>query len=219
MKFNRPYTAAVCLVSAILLSCPAASAQGAASQSAQSTADPASARPQPGEYQPLTPEERFTWFVKSTVGFPSLAGGVISSAWGTEFNSPREYGPNWKGFGKRYGMRLTGVSVGNALEAGLGSVLGDDPRYFSAQGRPFRQRVLHIVKFTFITYKTDGSTGPNYSFYAADVGNNFLSNLWRAPSESDAQHAIVRIGEGFLGRMASNAFNEFWPDVKRRLHK
>jgi hypothetical protein len=222
MKSKSLYATAVWLLSAILLSLssPAAWAQDAAPQRAQSTADPSPSRPQPGQYQPITPEERLTWFVKSTAGFPSLAGGVISSAWGTGFNSPREYGPHWEGFGKRYGMRLTGVSVGNAIEAGLGAALGDEPRYFSAQGQPFGQRVLHIVKFTFITYKADGGTGPNYSFYAANAGNNFLSNLWRAPSENDAQHAMIRIGEGFLGRMASNAFNEFWPDVKQRLtHK
>lgn len=221
MNFKRSYPSGALLLFAFLLplSCPATWAQEAEPKSAQATANPNSTRLQPGEHRPLTAEERFAWFVKSTAGFPSLAGGVISSAWGTGFNSPREYGPHWEGFGKRYGMRLTGVSVGNAIEAGLGAALGDDPRYFSAQGQPFGQRVLHIVKFTFITYKRDGSTGPNYSFYAADVGNNFLSNLWRAPSENDTQHAVIRIGEGFLGRMASNAFNEFWPDVKQRLHK
>jgi len=221
MKSIKPYAPAAWLLPAVLLLliCPAARAQDTAPQTAQSTARPGSARLQPGDHPPLTPAERFDWFVESTAGFPSLAGGVISSAWGTAFNSPREYGPHWEGFGKRYGMRLTGVSVGNAIEAGLGAALGDNPRYFSAQGQPFRQRVLHIVKFTFITYKADGGTGPNYSFYAADVGNNFLSNLWRAPSENDTQHAMIRIGEGFLGRMASNAFNEFWPDVKQRLHK
>jgi hypothetical protein len=47
-----------------------------------------------------------------------------------------------------------------------------------------------------------------------------FSNLWRAPSENDAQHSVIRIGEGFLGRMVSNAFNEFWPDaIRRLLHK
>lgn len=209
------------LLPAVLLPlmCPAAWAQGTTHQTAQPTADSGTPRLQPGAHPPLTAAERFDWFVKSTLGFPSLAGGVISSAWGTAFNSPPEYGPHWEGFGKRYGMRLTGVSVGNAIEAGLGAALGDNPRYFTAQGQPFGSRVLHIVKFTFITYKTDGSTGPNYSFYVADVGNNFLSNLWRVPSENDTQHAMIRIGEGFMGRMASNAFNEFWPDVKRMLHK
>jgi len=33
-------------------------------------------------------------------------------------------------------MRLTGVSTGKAIEAGLGSLWGEDPRYFRAAGQP-----------------------------------------------------------------------------------
>jgi hypothetical protein len=58
-----------------------------------------------------------------------LGAGVISAAWGTAFNNPEEYGPQWRGFAKRYGMRLTGIATSNAIEAGLGSVWGEDPRY------------------------------------------------------------------------------------------
>ena len=43
--------------------------------------------------RPLTREERFHWFVDSTVGPKSLGAGVISAAWGTAFNNPEEYGP------------------------------------------------------------------------------------------------------------------------------
>jgi len=41
----------------------------------------------------------------------------------------------------------------------------------------------------------------------------------RVDSEADAQHAAVRTLLGFAGRMGSNAFQEFWPDVRRRIIK
>src|SRR5262252_4994798 len=66
----------------------------------------------------LSSGDRFRWFLQSTAGPASLAGGVVSSAFGTALNMPKEYGPHWEGFGKRYGMRLTGISTGNAMEAG-----------------------------------------------------------------------------------------------------
>jgi len=53
----------------------------------------------------------------------------------------------------------------------------------------------------------------------ANAGSNFLSNTWREPSEADARHAAMRVGWGFLGRMASNTFAEFWPSVRRRIRK
>jgi hypothetical protein len=71
-------------------------------------------------YQPISSSERGHWFLQSTVGPKSLAAGVVSAGWGTALNKPEEYGPHWEGFAKRYGMRLTGVATGNALEAGLG---------------------------------------------------------------------------------------------------
>jgi hypothetical protein len=154
------------------------------------------------------------WFVRSSVGPASLAGGVISAGWGTMLNSPREYGPHWDGFGKRYGMRLTGVVTGNAMEASLGAVWGEDPRYPRAAGRPFAGRVRQIVRMTFLARSGDGGTMPAYARYAAIAGNNFVSNTWRVSSEADTRHALTRIGWGFAGRMASNAFREFWPSVR-----
>lgn len=175
---------------------------------------------QPGTLPaPITGKGRLQWFAISTVGPPSLLGGAISAGWGTLFNAPKEYGTHWDGFGKRYGMRFTGVSVSNAMEASLGALWGEDPRYFRAQGQPFKNRVGQVVKMTFLAHDREGQTMPAYARYAAISGNNFLSNTWRADSEATAGHALERTALGFLGRMAGNAFSEFWPDVRQRLFK
>ncbi len=63
----------------------------------------------------------------------------------------------------------------------------------------------------------DGSYGPAYARYMAICGNNFLSNTWRVPSEANTHDALLRTAEGFAGRMAQNAFEEFWPDIKERI--
>src|SRR4051794_33160024 len=78
---------------------------------------------------PVTGEQRLKWAAVSTVGAPSLIGGLFSAGFGTGINSPNEYGPHWDGFGKRYGMRLTGIATSNLMEAGLGAAWGEDPRY------------------------------------------------------------------------------------------
>ena len=172
------------------------------------------------DYKPITGVERMKWFTTSTVGPVSLfASGPLSAAWGTAFNKPREYGPHWEGFGKRYGMRLTGVSTGNALEAGLGAAWGEDPRYFRSPDRSFGGRAKHVIKSTFLAPDRRGEWRPAYAREIGNVGNNFLSNLWRANSENDAGHAAERCAWGILGKMGSNAFAEFWPDLRRFLSK
>lgn len=170
--------------------------------------------------QPITGKQRLEWVALSTVGPESLAGGAISGGWGTLRNSPREYGTHWSGFGDRYGMRLTGIATSHSMEAGLGSLWGEDPRYVRYAEGPFGARLGHVVKMTFMARNRDGRFMPAYARLTAIPGSNFLSNTWRADSEATASRATLRIGLGFLGRMAGNAFAEFWPDVRQKLfHK
>jgi len=168
-------------------------------------------------YQAITAQGRVNWFTISTIGPASLAGGVFSSGFGTLFHRPSGYDTRWDGFGERYGMRLTGISVGNAMEAGLGSLWGEDPRYFRSSSESFRGRMKNVVKMTFFAVNRNGQTMPAYARYIAIPGNNFLSNTWRDPSEANASSALIRTGLGFLGRLSGNAFEEFWPDVKNRV--
>ena len=168
--------------------------------------------------EPVTAGERTEWFVLGTVGPASLIGGTFSAGLGTWAVRPREYNTHWDGFGQRYGMRLTGIATSNAMEAGLGAFWGEDPRYYRAgTGRPFGNRVKHVVKWTFVAAYTDGTVRPAYGRYLAVTGSNFLSNTWREQSEADNTHAIERVGLGFLARMAGNAWDEFWPDVRQRV--
>ncbi len=174
----------------------------------------------PSFYKPITPNQRLQWFVRGTVGVQSLTGGLFSAGFGTALNSPKEYGPHWAGFGQRYGMRLTGISVGNAMQASLGALWGEDPRYFRVGRGPFGDRVKNIVDLTFRAYRTDGERHLAYARYSGDLGNNFLSNTWRVPSDSDWQRALIRSAEGVGGRAISNTFQEFWSDVVRLIrHK
>jgi hypothetical protein len=167
----------------------------------------------------ITPGERLKWFASSSFGPASLTGGVVSAGFGTLFNMPHEYGTHWEGFGDRYGMRLTGVVTSNAMEAGLGALWGEDPRYPRVSEEPFKSRIGHVVKWTFLAQDRNGNTRPAYARYIATAGNNFLSNTWREPSEADTQHALERTALGFAARMSANAFKEFWPDVRDRLFR
>ena len=169
------------------------------------------------DYRPITAQQRLAWFTRATVGPKGLFGGLFSAGFGTGTNNPHEYGPHWDGFAKRYGMRLTGVSTGNAIEASLGHAWGEDPRYFHTVDQPFAARLRNIADLTFRAYGSDGERHPAYARYIAIFSNNFVSNSWRAQSEADWQHALVRCGEGFGARFISDTFNEFAPQIWERL--
>jgi len=144
-----------------------------------------------------------------------LTAGLFTAALGTAANNPKEYGPHWEGFGKRYGIRLSGVSTSNAMEAGLGAFWGEDPKYYPTKGMTIKQRIGNVMKTTFTAPRPDGHYAPAYARFIAIPGSNFIANTWRADSEADAEHAALRTLYGFLGHMGGNAFQEFWPDVQR----
>jgi hypothetical protein len=169
-------------------------------------------------YEPITAGERVQWFATSAFGPASLLGGTVSAGFGTWIDKPHEYGSHWEGFGDRYGMRLTGITTGNAIEASAGALWGEDPRY-PRKGPEFGlgTRAGHILKWTFVDYRRDGSAQPAYARYAGLVGNNFLSNTWREQSEADSSHALERVLTGILSKVAGNTWDEFWPDAKKKL--
>jgi len=154
------------------------------------------------------------WFLTNTIGPPHLVGGLFTSAFGTAVDRPKEYGPGWAGFGDRYGMRLTGISTGNAIEASVGALWGEDPRYFRVPRESFKRRLSNAVQLRFVARRRDGRFAPAYARYIAISGNNFLSNTWRVDSEANTHDAVIRTVDGFAGRLASNRFEEFWPDIK-----
>ena len=159
------------------------------------------------------------WIAYSTLGPDSLLVGVWSAGIGTARDIPPEYGPHWEGFGERYGMRLSGISTSNVMEGGLGAIWGEDPRYFRAAGQPFSRRIRHIFVMTLVAPRRDGHYAPAYARFIAYPGNNFLSNTWRVPSESTTTRTLERTGFAFLGKIAGNAWAEFWPDVRKALFK
>ena len=116
-------------------------------------------------------------------------------------------------------MRLSGIATSNAIEAGLGALWSEDPRYPAAQQESFARRVRHVVAMTFLASNGHGGVMPAYARYTAFSGNNFLSNTWREPSEANVGHAVYRAGLAFVSRMASNTYEEFWPDFKKKFFR
>ncbi len=169
-------------------------------------------------YKPITGKGRLWWIATATMGYPSLVGGVFSAAIGTALDHPREDGTHWGGLAERYGIRLTGVATSNVMEAGLGAIWGEDPRYFRREHASFGGHLHNVVKQTFEARRRDEDFAPAYARFMAITGSNFLSNTWRADSEADSAHAMLRVAEGFAAKCLRNSWEEFWPLLSSHLH-
>src|SRR5437016_2837425 len=133
--------------------------------------------------KPISQAERLKWATVSTIGAPNLLGGAISSGFSTAIDSPKEYDTHWGGYGKRNGLRLTGAAASNLMEAELGTLWGEDPRYRRAGTGPGKARVWRAVKAGFTAYDRSGKTMPAYARYVAIPVSNVISNSWRPDSQ------------------------------------
>src|SRR5258708_11182765 len=116
-------------------------------------------------------------------------------------------------------MRFTGVASSNTIEAGLGAIWGEDPRYVRNQNLPFKQRIGNLFLLSVTARNRAGRLKPAYARYIAIPGNNFLSNTWRVSSDATTGAALTRTAFGVLSEVASNAWSEFWPDVKHHVFR
>jgi len=171
------------------------------------------------EYKPLTISERYKWAAKTPASGQRLAGFAVSSALSTWRNRPEEYGPHWEGYGKRIGIRMASGATGTMMEATIGALWNEDPRYVRAEGQPFKKRLTHVAKMTFMARNRNGEMMPAYARYISVPANSFMTNAFRADSEANARDATIRIPMNFLSRAIGNAFTEFWPDATRWMHR
>ena len=172
---------------------------------------------QAATYTPITNGERAEWVIDGTVGLRSLRIGLVASAWETAINSPVEWPFTAAGFGKRYLEREADVAISNALEAGVGALWGEDPRYFPSRRRGFWPRTRYAMKTVLLAPRADGRLAPAWGRVAGNVFNNVIENTWLPPSATTAGQTTVRSIDGLVGRLVGNMWAEFWPEIRKRL--
>ena len=50
-----------------------------------------------------------------------------------------------------------------------------------------------------------------------NVFNNVIENAWLPPSVTTPGQTALRSANGLLGRLVGNLWDEFWPDVRKRI--
>jgi hypothetical protein len=216
LRRARPLALAV-----VVLACSPCTALCQPPEDAGATQQPPAPPPLDADhYTPLDGVQRVDWIVKATVGPRSLfVVGPLATAWQTAFNTPEEWGRGGSGIAKRYAERMADVAMSNTIEAELGALWGEDPRYIRSGRKGFWPRTRYVLKTIVLAQGRDGRLKPAWSRYAANTVNNFIENSWLPPSQTTAGQTAVRSGLGILSYGAGNAFEEFWPDLVRHFRK
>ena len=159
-----------------------------------------------------------SWVIQTTIDPADLFGHAFSAGFGTWADSPHELGTHWTGFEKRYATDV-GTSVpGNSIEAGVGAIWGEDPRYFPAEpGTSLKSRILRAAKWTVLARNANGDIGLAYARLIAIPASNAITAAWRPDSETGGGHLLIRTATGFGAQLVGNEWHELWPGVKKKL--
>ena len=158
---------------------------------------------------PVDGHARVKWLLDENLSITSELDDVAVGGVLTLMNTPKEYGPHWEGFGNRIGLTTANYALKSTMEVTLGSMWGEDPRYFRTTGLSVKDRVRYVVKMTFMAHNRNGKDLPAYARFIAFPASSFISNEWTPRSQSNASDAMIRVGLGFLSRMGENAWKEF----------
>jgi len=179
--------------------------------------DPVQGPPTGAIYTPPTGRDRVNWVIEGTFSLPIVVFNAGDSAVSTYANWPKEWGRGIAGFSKRLADEEAYSAVSGALEAGAGSLWGEDPRYRRSDQHGVWGRARHTLFATVVAPRRDGHLAPAWGRFAAEAGAIPIENTWLPPSARTASATAWRVGEDVMFRAVSNLWDEFWPDLRKRL--
>jgi hypothetical protein len=155
----------------------------------------------------------------SSYGPWALAGFAVAAGFLQKTDSPKEWGQGGAAYGHRLASVAGTTAIHGALAFGLDTALHQDPRYYRSGGTGFWRRSTHALRGTILT-RTDAG-GETFSTWriGSAYGSAFLSDTWY-PQRLDRARLGFSQGTLTLGLgLASNLGAEFWPDIRKKLHR
>jgi len=169
---------------------------------------------------PLTTGQKFKLValgVFDPVEFPYV--GVIAAIDQAENTDP-SYGRGAKGYAKRYGAAFADTAIENFMVGAVfPTMLHQDPRYYQLGKGGFWHRAGHAALRIFITRTDSGKTQFNYSEVAGSAVAAALSNTYHPPHDRTALNSANIWVTQIWGDAVAFELKEFWPDIRRKLHK
>ena len=165
-------------------------------------------------------DDRIEWALRRSLGWRSMATGTLQSGIKTWQNTPEEWGSGWEGFGKRLATRQADVLISSTVEASLGALWGEDPRYWRSGKDGTGARLWYAVNSAFLTYRPDGTRNFARARLIGNVSGDAVVRRWYPDGERDwYKWTVTPLGTGFIGKIFSNVFREFSPDLKRKFRR
>jgi hypothetical protein len=174
-----------------------------------------------GKVPPLTVGEKFKLTAQGAFDYAEFAWYGMLAGISQARNSDHEYGQGAEGYGKRYGEALGDGAIENFMsKAVLPSLLHEDPRYYQLGKGRFWHRAGYAVSRVFITRTDTGQSRFDFSEILGSGSAAAISTYSYHPESDRNLSSIAEVWGAQIGYDAlSCVAKEFWPDIRRKLHR
>jgi hypothetical protein len=146
----------------------------------------------------------------------SAAGAGITQA----TNIPHEWGQGASGFGKRMASAFGRHLTKKAIQYPVARLRHEALDYQPSDQTEFKLRLRHALLATVYTTKTTtGTRTVAAGEISGAFGSGLISRLWQPASLRTVGFGFLAGGLTLSADAGTNVLREFWPDIRRRLHR
>jgi hypothetical protein len=170
-------------------------------------------------FTPLTPQGKFDFYLRKTFGLVAIGRSLSLAGINQWRDDPTEWGQGMEGYGRRFASKFGHHTIRRTIQLGAGIWLREDPRYFRSERTGFGPRTSHAVTSVFITRKDDGGSRFAYSRLIAVFGAALISRTWQPEDSRTVKNGLTNGAISLGWDVGNKVFEEFWPDIRRRLRR
>jgi hypothetical protein len=169
---------------------------------------------------PLRTSQKFRVWWRTSIDPATIVIAGIEAGVGQADNSFSGYGQGAQGYGKRFGASLADeASAGFFSNFFYSTIFKEDPRYFRIGEGTIKHRIGRSLIQEFYCHTDAGGRSFSFENVLGAFSSGALSNAYYPDTDRGFGLTMSRSGTALALGSAGGLLNEFWPDVRKRLHK
>jgi hypothetical protein len=167
-------------------------------------------KPSPEPWSPITPKQRFEYYVANTYSPMAAFGAASGAAISQWMNSPKEWGQGWESYGKRVLSSYGGTVAGNTINYGTSALFHEDNRFYQSQRTGSKSRILYVIASPFIARNRQGEMMFSKSAFLGGVGSASIPLLWSPRSWQGWDSVGINFLTWYAPQAGQNLGREFY---------
>jgi hypothetical protein len=174
-----------------------------------------------GQVPPLTAGQKFKITLRSSFDYVQYPWYAALAGISQAENSEPGYGQGAQGYAKRFGQEFADGTIENFMvNAVVPSLLHTDPRYYQLGKGGFWHRTEYALSRLVITRTDAGSPTFNFAEIGGSAAAAAISTYSYHPQADRNLGNVASVWGTQIGYDALSIFaKEFWPDIRRKIHK